>query len=107
MGAVLVDGRWQPTERSIQVAAERLLQYREHNRIRHRDMREILRKERPELFTRGPRQTLLAEEVLPARSNERYGDLTRYQRDNSSTTAAAATAPRLLGSHSEPERACA
>ena len=76
-GAVLVDGKWQPTELSIQVAAERLLQYREHCRMRHREMRELLCKARPELFMRGnPKQTKLTE----VRSNERNGDLRQYQR---------------------------
>ena len=31
LGAVLVDGRWQLTEESLQLAAERVLRYREHN----------------------------------------------------------------------------
>ena len=91
LGAVLVDGRWQLTEKSVQVAAERALARRESNRKRYQEMQGILRKERPELFiTRGPRQTLLTEEVLPARSNERNGDLTRYQRDSSNTHEAVA-----------------
>ena len=76
-GAVLVDGKWHPTELSIQVAAERLLQYREHSRMRHRETRELLRKSRLELFVRGnPNQTKLTE----VRSNERNGDLRQYQR---------------------------
>ena len=33
-GAVLVDGRWQPTEQSLQIAAARLLREREHRRDR-------------------------------------------------------------------------
>ena len=80
-GAVLVDGKWQPTELSTQVAAERLLQYREHCRMRHRETRELLCKARPELFTRGnPKQTKLTEVC----SNERNGDLRQYRRrDNS------------------------
>ncbi len=86
LGAVLVDGRWQLTEKSVQIAAERVLARRERNRKRYQEMQGILRKERPELFiTRGPRQTLLTEEVLPARSKKLNGDLTRYQRDSSNT----------------------
>ena len=85
---MLVDGRWQLTEKSVQIAAERVLARRDRNRKRYQDMQGILRKERPELFiTRGPRQALLTEEVLPARSNERNGDLTRYQRDSSNNNA--------------------
>ena len=84
-GAVLVDGKWQPTELSIQVAAERLLQYREHSRTLHREMRELLRQSRPELFARGnPNQTKLTE----VRSTEGNGDLRQYQRrDNSNIDA--------------------
>ena len=102
-GAVLVDGKWQPTELSTQVAAERLLQYREHCRMRHRETRELLCKARPELFTRGnPKQTKLTE----VRSNERNGDLRQYQRrDNSNigasdstSNASASASASLLGS---------
>ena len=77
-GAVLVDGKWHPTELSIQVAAERLVHYREHRRARHREMRELLRHSRLELFLRGedPTQTKLTE----VRSTERNGDLMQYQR---------------------------
>ena len=76
-GAALVDGKWQPTELSIRVATERLLQYREHSRMRHRETRELLRKLRLELFARGnPNQTKLTE----VRSNERNGNLRQYQR---------------------------
>ena len=84
-GAVLVDGKWQPTELSIQVAAERLIQYREQCRTRHRETRELLCKARPELFVRGnPNQTKLTE----VRSKERNGDLRQYQRrDNSNIDA--------------------
>ena len=85
-GAVLVDGKWQLTELSIQVAAERLIQYREQCRTRHRETRELLCKARPELFVRGnPNQTTLTAE---ARSKERNGDLREYQRrDNSNIDA--------------------
>ena len=73
LGAVLVDGRWQLTEESLQLAAERVLRYREHNRKRYHEIRDLLRKQHPELFTprEDPRQTLLTDEVPPARSNER------------------------------------
>ena len=96
-GAVLVDGKWQPTELSTQVAAERLLQYREHCRTRHRETRELLGKARPELFMRGnPKQTKLAE----VRSNEQNGDLRQCQRkDNSiSTSDSSDASASLLGS---------
>ena len=62
VGAVLVDGKWQMTELSAQLAAERVLRLRELGRIRFRKTRELLRIARPELFVpRGmdPRQTTL------------------------------------------------
>ena len=100
-GAVLVDGKWQPTELSTHVAAERLLQYREHCRMRHRETRELLCKARPELFMRGnPKQTKLME----VRSNERNGDLRQYQRrdnsniDASDSTSNTSVSASLLGS---------
>ena len=102
-GAVLVDGKWQLTELSIQVAAERLIQYREQCRTRHRETRELLCKARPELFVRGnPNQTKLTE----VRSTERNGDLRQYQRrDNSNidasdstSNASASASASLLGS---------
>ena len=96
MGAVLVDGRWQLTEESLHMAAERMLKNREHNRKRYHELRDLLRIEHPELFaTRGdPRQTLLTDDV--PRSKERVFDLTFYQK----TTAAAPAYPSLC----EPER---
>ena len=101
-GAVLVDGKWQTTELSTQVSAERLLQYREHSRMRHRETRELLRKSRPELFVRGdPNQTKLTE----VRSTERNGDLRQsHPLDNSnigasdSSNASASASASLLGS---------
>ena len=71
-GAVLIDGRWQLTEQSQQIAATRVLRARENNRARYREMRELLLHSHPELFVaRGdPKQTTLA-----APSNERNGDL--------------------------------
>ncbi len=91
LGAVLVDGRWQLTEESLHMAAERMFKNLEHNRKRYHEMPDLLRIEHPELFERkDPRQTLLTDEVPPARSNERGCDLTCYQKDNSNTHEAAA-----------------
>ena len=86
LGAVLVDGRWHLTEESLKLAAERVIRYREHNRKRYHEMRDLLRIEHPELFVReDPQQTLLTDEVPPTRSNERVCDLTCYQKDSSNT----------------------
>ena len=79
-GAVLIDGRWQPTEKSVEIAVVRLLQEREKRRTRRQEVRELLRKEHPELFVvRGPdpkQTTLMAE----ARSDKQNGSLLQYQR---------------------------
>ena len=72
-GAVLVDGRWQPTEQSVQIAAARLLRAREYRRDRRQEMRKLLRQWHPDLFVfarkQDPTQTTLTPEVraeLPA-----------------------------------------
>ena len=71
-GAVLIDGRWQLTERSKQIAATRVLRARENNRARYREMRELLLHSHPELFVaRGD----LKQTTLTAPSNKRNGDL--------------------------------
>jgi len=79
-GAVLIDGRWQPTEKSVEIAVVRLLHEREKRRTRRQEVRELLRKEHPELFVvRGPdpkQTTLMAE----ARSDKQNGSLLQYQR---------------------------
>ena len=62
-GAVLVDGKWQLTDRSQKIAVERLLRHRELNRIRREQTRERLRRECPELFAQPahvPKQTAQA-----------------------------------------------
>ena len=66
-GAVLIDGRWQLTERSTQIAATRVLRARENNRARYREMRELLRHSHPELF--------VARGDLKQTPKERNGDL--------------------------------
>ena len=49
-GSVLVDGKWQLTDRSKEIARERLLRHRDLNRARRQQTRELLRRECPELF---------------------------------------------------------
>ena len=76
-GAVLIDGRWQPTEKSVEIAVVRLLHQREKRNTRRQEVRELLRKEHPELFaprTQDPKQTTLA------RSDKQNGTLLQYQR---------------------------
>ena len=84
-GAVLVDGRWELTELSTQLAAERLLRQRQARRTTWRKMQDRLRAAYPELFVeRGlnPRQT-----TLGPRSTEREVDSSPCQKtDTSSNT---------------------
>ena len=85
VGAVLVDGKWQMTELSTQLAAERVLRLRERGRIWYRKTRELLRIARPELFVpRGmdPRQT-----TLVPRSTEREVVRAPCQKTDTSSTA--------------------
>ena len=85
VGAVLVDGKWQMTELSTQLAAERVLRLRERGRICYRKTRELLRIARPELFVpRGmdPRQT-----TLVPRSTEREVVRAPCQKTDTSSTA--------------------
>ena len=63
-GAVLVDGKWELTELSTQVAAERLLRQRQARRTAWRKTQDRLRAVYPELFVEkglDPRQTTLAQ----------------------------------------------
>ena len=74
-GAVLVDGKWQLTQRS---AVERLLRHREHNRVRREETREMLRGECPELFAHLPAPAEVPAET--PRSHESQGTLWQYQK---------------------------
>ena len=66
-GAVLIDGSWQLTEQSQQIAAKRVLRARENNRAKYREMRKLLRHSHPELF--------VARGDLKQTPKERNGDL--------------------------------
>ncbi len=62
-GADLVDGKWELTELSTQLAAERLLRKRQARRTAWRKTQDRLRAVYPELFVQkglDPRQTTLA-----------------------------------------------
>ena len=85
IGAVLIDGKWQMTELSTQLAAERVLRLRERGRIWYRKTRELLRIARPELFVpkgMDPRQT-----TLVPRSTEREVVRSPRQKTDASSTA--------------------
>ena len=79
-GAVLVDGKWQLTQRSKEIAVERLMRHRENNRIKREETREMLRRERPELFAHLPTPAELPKEATPARSDESQSTLWQYQK---------------------------
>ena len=53
-GAVLVEGKWQLTEKSKEIAKLRLLRHREQNRTRRETTRDWLRRDCPELFEHLP-----------------------------------------------------
>ena len=74
-GAVLVEGKWQLTQRSKEIAVERLLRHREHNRIRREETREMLRRECPELFAHLP-----APAEVPKQTDKAQGTLWQYQK---------------------------
>ena len=74
-GAALVDGRWHATPESIAIAVERLLAQRERVRRNRNAARELLRRERPELFARvDVTQTTLSHlrSDMPTNNLERY-----------------------------------
>ena len=74
-GAVLIDGKWHATEQSIEIAAKRVLRNRERERIRREATREMLRRERPELFAHEP-----AEPPKPAPSQTLQSTLLQYRK---------------------------
>ena len=77
-GAVLVDGKWQLTEKSKEIAKLRLLRHREQNRTRRDSTRDWLRRDCPELFEHLPaRAEVLAE---APRSSETQSTLWQYQK---------------------------
>ena len=73
-GAVLIDGKWQPTQESTEIAKRRLLRHRELNRARRERARELLRKECPNLFAPPPTPEVVA------RSFEAQSTLWVYQK---------------------------
>ena len=79
-GAVLVDGKWQLTDKSTEIAKLRLLRHRDQNRVRREKSRELLRRECPELFAHLPATAEVLAEAQPARSFESQGTLWVYQK---------------------------
>ena len=75
-GAVLIDGKWQPTQESTEIAKRRLLRHRELNRARRERARELLRKECPDLFAPPTPEVVHS----PARSLEEQSTLWVYQK---------------------------
>ena len=59
IGAILVEGRWQLTEQSLERAAARLEKHRRDCRDRYRIKRAALLRQRPELFKYRPKPWML------------------------------------------------
>ena len=81
-GAVLIDGKWHSTQQSIQIAVERMLRHRERQRTKREETREMLHRERPELFAhvRAPAERPKQTTLSPARSDESQSTLRQYQK---------------------------
>ena len=79
-GAVLVDGKWQLTDKSTEIAKLRLLRHRDQNCVRREKSRELLRRECPELFAHLPAPAEVLAEAPPVRSFESQGTLWQYQK---------------------------
>ena len=69
-GAVLVDGKWQLTDKSKEIAKIRLLRHRDQNRARRQQTRELLRRECPELFAHLPVVAEVSKKAEPPRSDQ-------------------------------------
>ena len=69
-GAVLVDGKWQLTDKSKEIAKLRLLRHRDQNRARRQQTRELLRRECPELFAHLPVVAEVLKKAEPPRSDQ-------------------------------------
>ena len=69
-GAVLVDGKWQLTDKSKEIARERLLRHRDLNRARRQQTRELLRRECPELFAHLPVVAEVSKKTETPRSDQ-------------------------------------
>ena len=81
-GTVLIDGKWEPTELSMQAEALRLLRLRQARRTAWRNSQDRLRAAYPELFAQNglhPSQTTLT------RSTTENVDRTQCQKTDTST----------------------
>ena len=78
-GAALVDGKWHATPETIAVAVERLLAQRERVRRNRHAARELLRRERLELFSRA-RVDVTQTTLSSMRSDMPINNLEQYRR---------------------------
>ena len=81
-GTVLVDGKWEPTELSMQIQAQRVLRLRQARRTAWRKSQDRLRAAYPELFVLNglhPSQTTLV------RSTKDNVDRAQYQKTDTTT----------------------
>ena len=70
--AILVDGQWQLTEESFELAAQRLVRYRRRAQQRYQELQKVMRQQHPELFKQRAHQQ---QTLVAARSNGESEDL--------------------------------
>ena len=70
--AILVDGQWQLTEESFELAAQRLVRYRRRAQQRYQELQKVMRQQHPELFKQRAHQQ---QTLVAARSTEQNEDL--------------------------------
>ncbi len=69
--AILVDGQWQLTAQSFELAAQRRVHYRRRAQQRSREVRDAMRQQHPELFKQQARpQQQQQQTLIAARSNK-------------------------------------
>ena len=70
--AILVDGQWQLTQQSFELAAQRLVRYRRRAQQRYQELQKVMRQQHPELFKQRAHQQ---QTLVAARSTEQSEDL--------------------------------
>ena len=67
--AILVNGRWQLTAESFELAAQRLMHHRWRAHQRYREVRDAMRQQHPELFKQPARLQQQQQTLIAARSD--------------------------------------
>ena len=89
--AILVDGQWQLTEESFELAAHRLVRYRRRAQQRYRELRDVMRQQHPELFKQRAHQQ---QTLVAARSTEQSEDLCIKEIDKQHNATSAGSSDR-------------